>query len=80
MSLASFNVGNLAQAFNAIYTQGRSGKAFSAVLSVHFYTDRFLIRNFVFPKRNIPLANPLDLCYNISVKLKKWKVCYDRKL
>ena len=43
-------------------------------------SDVFLIGNFVFPKRNIPLANPLDLCYNISVKLKKWKVCYDRKL
>ena len=24
----------------------------------------------MFPKRNIPLANPLDLCYNISVKFK----------
>ena len=34
----------------------------------------------IFPNRNKPLEVWHVLCYNISNKLKFWKVCYDRKL
>ena len=34
----------------------------------------------IFPNRNKSLEIWHVLCYNISNKLKFWKVCYDRKL